>query len=154
MRIVIRSLCQRAKQPFTLARGRVYATCRGGRAIGSEVWRRAPRRCSFHESGCGGCRFVPTPFHTLWRLISRASLALSPPAGDALLDRVRRMAHLSCMSLVLGASIFLHIKCVKKWLSGVELHTWATLPAKWLFLSLHVMRRCAASASSTAHEQL
>ena len=30
----------------------------------------------------------------------------------------------------------------------------STLPAKWLFFSLHVMRRRAASAHSTAYEQL
>ena len=55
-------------------------------------------------------RFTTSPAAALSRRLPRASRVLAPPAGDALLDRVRPTARLFCMSLVLRASIFLHIR--------------------------------------------
>ena len=56
-------------------------------------------------------RFTETsPAAALSRRLSRDFCALSLPAGDVLLDLVRPITPLSCMSLVLRASIFLHIR--------------------------------------------
>jgi hypothetical protein len=60
MRIVIWSPCQRAKQPLTLALLDKLHKRADALAIGSEVWRRAPRRCSFHDEP--DSRFVEAPF--------------------------------------------------------------------------------------------
>ena len=60
MRIVIWSPCQRAKQPLTLALLDKLHKRADALAIRSELRRRAPRRCSFHDEPDG--LFVETSF--------------------------------------------------------------------------------------------